>query len=73
MRPLGEQTNEEAEELAQSFKRPPVELVDHDCGSEIGQFYAKRSVLVTGATGFVGKVREGRFQGAFCLAGQLIN
>lgn len=45
-------------EMMESLERPPMPLVDQDPSSTIGQFYAGRSVFVTGATGFVGKVNR---------------
>lgn len=38
-----------------SHLKPPVPIVDHDDNSLIGQFYANKSLFITGATGFIGK------------------
>jgi len=52
---MDENSNSLADEMI-SYLRPPSGPIDEDQDSEIGQFYAGRSVLVTGSTGFIGKV-----------------
>lgn len=34
----------------------PANFADHEPNSHVANFYADRSVLITGATGFIGKV-----------------
>lgn len=39
-----------------SLLKPPTPVVDRDANSKVASFYANRSVFITGATGFIGKV-----------------
>lgn len=48
-------TSSLGEEL-KSLLEPSAELVDRDADSQVARFYANRSVFITGATGFIGKV-----------------
>lgn len=34
----------------------PTNFVDYEPNSQVAKFYANRSVFITGATGFIGKV-----------------
>jgi FlaA1/EpsC-like NDP-sugar epimerase len=40
------------------FLKPDKDVIDEHSGSEIAAFYVGRSIFITGASGFVGKVSE---------------
>lgn len=44
-----------------------VDFADHEPNSEVATFYSGRSVFITGATGFIGKVTRGSKGGAELL------
>ena len=39
-----------------SYLEPPMPTADKDANSTVAKFYENRSVFITGATGFIGKV-----------------